>query len=91
MLSNILWTVAVDALPNVTPQAPPGSGKILTIIGWASWIVTVMGIAAIFAVAGYMMFRNDRGEGSNAQSKLGYVLAGLILISAASAIVGVIV
>lgn len=90
MLSNFVWSIVTKA-PPVKPAAPPGAEKILKIVGWVSWTVTVMGIVGILAVACYMMFRNDRGEGSNATSKLAYVLGGLILVSAASAIVGVIV
>ena len=60
-------------------------------INWAAWIVTALGVVGIILVGAYLMFRNDRGEGSNATTKLGSVLGGLILVSAASAIVGLLV
>ena len=86
-----LVTSVIAAPPPVKPVPPPGADKISQLINWAAWIVTALGVVGIILVGAYLMCRNDRGEGSNATTKLGSVLGGLILVSAASAIVGLLV
>jgi|GEM_PF-2680072 len=89
-LQDVASGVVMD-VPVVDPAEPPGAEKITQLINWAAWVVTALGVVAIILVGAYLMFHNDRGEGSNAQTKLGSVLGGLVLISAASAIVGLLV
>ena len=79
---DVLSAIAVD------PAQPPGTGGIQTIIGWLAWIATALGVVGIIIVGVTMFFQNRRGEGGEAAGKLGWVLAGLVLITAASAIVG---
>lgn len=79
---DVLSAIAVD------PAQPPGTEGIQTIIGWLAWIATALGVAGIIIVGVTMFFQNRRGEGGEAAGKLGWVLAGLVLITAASAIVG---
>ena len=80
---HVLSAIAVD------PAQPPGTEGIQTIIGWFAWIATALGVVGIIIVGITMFFQNRRGEGGEAAGKLGWVLAGLVLITAASAIVGV--
>ncbi|WP_270973910.1 TrbC/VirB2 family protein [Trueperella pyogenes] len=79
---DVLSAIAVD------PAQPPGTEGIQTIIGWVAWIATALGVVGIIIVGITMFFQNRRGEGGEAAGKLGWVLAGLVLITAASAIVG---
>lgn len=79
---DVLSAIAVD------PAQPPGTEGILTIIGWVAWVATALGVVGIIIVGITMFFQNRRGEGGEAAGKLGWVLAGLVLITAASAIVG---
>ena len=79
---HVLSAIAVD------PAQPPGTEGIQTIIGWVAWIATALGVVGIIIVGITMFFQNRRGEGGEAAGKLGWVLAGLVLITAASAIVG---
>ncbi|MCM3908066.1 TrbC/VirB2 family protein [Trueperella bernardiae] len=79
---DVLSAIAVD------PAQPPGTEGIQTIIGWLAWIATALGVVGIIIVGVTMFFQNRRGEGGEAAGKLGWVLAGLVLITAASAIVG---
>ena len=74
-----------------TGTAPPGSGKLLTILQWAAWIVGAFGVLGIFGVAGRMMLLHHRGEGGQHLAGLGWVLLGCVLVSSAAGIVGVLV
>lgn len=73
---------------DINPAQPPGTGNIQTIIGWVAWIGTTLGVVGIIVVGITMFFQNRRGESGEAAGRLGWVLGGLILITAASAIVG---
>ena len=66
--------------------APPGADKIQTVVNWLSWIGNTLAIVGIIIVAITMFFQNKRGEGGESGSRLGWVMAGLILLGAASGI-----
>lgn len=85
---NRLMELEVLAI-DVDPAAPPGSGKFLTVLGWASWIITGLGVLGVMLVGAMMFFSNRRGEGGEAAKSLGWVFGGLIIVSTASAIVAV--
>ena len=70
---------------------PPGTAGLLTVLGWGSWIVTLVCIAGIFAVAAKMAFSHRRGEGSEAVGQLGWVMGACVLIAAAGPIVNVLI
>lgn len=79
-------------IPNPSPTAPPGSGGLIKILGWAAWIVFGLAVLGILFVAGKMMIdqKAGHGGGQHAQS-LAMVLTGCIIASVASGIVGGIV
>jgi hypothetical protein len=84
-------TLAVDLLAIPDPgqgTAPPGSAGLLTILGWAAWVVFALCVAGVFIVAGKLVLAHRRGEGAEAVGGLVMVLGGTILAGAASAIVG---
>lgn len=70
---------------------PPGTAGLLTVLGWGAWIVTLVCIAGIFAVAAKMAFSHRRGEGSEAVGQLGWVMGACVLIAAAGPIVSVLI
>lgn len=77
----------VSLLPLATPVEPPGFDKIDTIINWLMWGVFTLAVAGVLITAGVMMVNNRRGEGGEHAQRLGWVLFGCILASAASALV----
>jgi hypothetical protein len=79
-------------VPNVPVQAPPGSDKILQIIGWVGWGVFAAAIAGVFAICLRMAIsahRNRMGDGGGEEAgKLFYPLLAVIIAGAAGAILG---
>lgn len=72
-------------------EAPPGSEGVLTILRWAAWIVFALAVLGVLITAGAMMINNRRGQGGEHAQALGWVFAGCIVASAASALVGMFV
>lgn len=70
---------------------PPGTAGLLTVLSWGAWIVTLVCIAGIFAVAAKMALSHRRGEGSEAVGQLGWVMGACVLIAAAGPIVNLLV
>lgn len=84
-------------VPHATPdpgggQAPPGSEGFLTILRWAAWIasgICVLGV--IGAGAAMAMAHRGHGGGGEQAARLGWVLAGCIVIGSAAGLVGALV
>lgn|SRR5690625_4148966 len=72
-------------------EAPPGSGAILTILGWLRWIAGAIAVGAVIAVGILFMIRQRRGEASDAAGSLVTVLIGIILIGSAVSVVSFVV
>lgn len=88
-------TVATDAiaaipmqLPDPGPVQPPGTSGFVSIMGWGKWVALAVCILGIFAGGAMMAIQSRRGEGGEHVGKIGMALAGVIVISAAAALVG---
>ncbi|MBL5975506.1 MAG: hypothetical protein ACTHX2_00695 [Microbacterium sp.] len=75
-------------LPNPDPVQPPGTDGFTSIMGWAKWVALAVAILALFAVGAMMGLNSRRGEGGEHVGKIGMILGGVVLISAAVALVG---
>ncbi|MFE6808596.1 hypothetical protein ACFVEN_44135 [Streptomyces sp. NPDC057681] len=88
-----LVTLAGD-VPNPADNVKPIPGgaaqDMVTILGWAFWVVTILGVLGILTVAGGMVISHRRGDASEHGGKLGIVLGALILASASGPIVNAI-
>ncbi|GAB3266986.1 hypothetical protein GCM10027425_33560 [Alteromonas gracilis] len=92
VLSSTTEMVTMAAPDPGGGQAPPGADKFLTMLRWAAWIaagVCVLGV--IIAGAGMAMSHRGHGGGGEQAGRLGWVLAGCIVIGAASGLVGALV
>ena len=76
-----------DVIPNPTPVVPPQAQGLLTVLNWASGIGLVLGVLGVIIVGIGMVIQLRRGEGGESLGKLGWVLAGCIIITGASGIV----
>ena len=71
--------------------APPGSAGVVTIVNWVAWIAVTLCVVGVIVAGIGMLFAGRRGEGGEHAAKLGWVLAGAIVIGGASALVGAVV
>lgn len=68
-------------------SAPPGSEGLLTILSWAAWIALALGVLGVIIAGITMMIQVRRGEGGEGLSKLGWTLAGCVVVAGASGLV----
>lgn len=76
------------ALPDPAPVAPPGFEAVGTILAWAKWVGLIAAILSLIAVAVMFMFNSRRGEGGEHVKTFVSILVGVMIIGAATALVG---
>lgn len=84
---NFFSAFAASVIPNPTPTVPAEAKGLLTVLNWASGIGLVLGVLGVIIVGIGMVIQLRRGEGGESIGKLGWVLAGCIIITGASGIV----
>lgn len=75
-------------IPDPDPIQPPGTEGFTAIMGWGKWIALAVCVLGLFAAGALMAVQSRRGEGGEHVGKIGMALGGVIVISAAAAIVG---
>ncbi|MFZ2501104.1 MAG: hypothetical protein WAW88_00330 [Nocardioides sp.] len=92
---NALTTVQhlVGQLPFDVPDPgpgtqPPGFAQFTTVLGWAKWIALGVCVLALIITGAAMAIGSRRGDGGEHLGRLGYIMGGVIIISAAVALVG---
>ena len=76
------------ALPDPDPIHPPGTDRFTDVMGWVKWVALAICIIGIMIAGAMMAVQSRRGEGGEHAGKVGMALAGVIVISAAAALVG---
>jgi hypothetical protein len=71
-----------------TGQAPPGAQGFLTILRWAAWVAFGVCVLGVIVAGALMAVHSRRGEGGETAARLGWVLAGAIVVGSASGLVG---
>jgi hypothetical protein len=84
---NSFSALAASVIPTPTPTVPEQAKGLLTVLNWASGIGLVLGVLGVIIVGIGMVIQLRRGEGGESIGKLGWVLAGCIIITGASGIV----
>lgn len=83
---------AAQALPAAVPDPnsvqPPGTDGFNDVMGWAKWVALAVCILGLFIAGALMAVQSRRGEGGEHVGKIGMALGGVIVISAAAALVG---
>lgn len=74
---------------NVAPTPPPGSEKLLTGLGYVMWGVSIACVLGVLILGGKMALSAGSSHAGHGIGKgLGFVLGAMVLIGAATAIVG---
>lgn len=80
--------MAPTFIEDVDTQAPPGlETGFTTVLAWAKWIALTICVLGLIIAGALMAIQSRRGEGGEHMSKIGMVLAGVIIISAATSLV----
>ncbi|MFS0700057.1 hypothetical protein AB6N24_08820 [Cellulomonas sp. 179-A 4D5 NHS] len=64
------------------------AGNITTVLGYVTWISLAIALIALFILGGLIATRMRSGEGIAAVGRIGLVLTAVVLVSAASSLVG---
>jgi hypothetical protein len=89
ILQFVSDTAATIAAPNPGGgTAPPGSDKILTVLGWVKWLVTAVAVGGALFIGAKMAMAHRRGDDTN-MAALGWWLAGCVLLGVAPQLVDV--
>lgn len=75
-------------IPDPDPIQPPGTEGLNTVMSWGKWVALAVCILGLFIAGAMMAIGRSRGEGGEHVGKIGMVLGGVIVISAAAALVG---
>lgn len=70
-------------------EAPPGAEGIRMLVRWVAWIVFALAVIGVLVSAGMMMIANNRGQGAEHGTRLGWVFGGCIIAGSAAGLVGV--
>lgn len=69
-------------------SAAANSGNIATILGYVTWISLAIAVIALFILGALIATRMRSGEGIAAVGRIGLVLTAVVMVSAASSLVG---
>ena len=89
ILLDLVAFVPMDVPNPGGGSAPPGFGNFTTIMGWGKWIALGILVMALIFAGVRMAIGNRRGEGGEHAASIGWVLGGVLVVSAAFAVVGV--
>jgi len=93
LVLDLLHTVGnlFSVLPNPTPEQPPGTEAVGTVLNWVAWFVIILGVAGFLASAGYLAFASFTGREINGVKGLVIAIIVCILATAAGTIIAVFV
>lgn len=89
---TVIALAVLAQVPDVgAGKPPPGSEGFIEILSWAAWVAFGVCVLGVIASGAMMAISSRRGEGGEHASRLGWVLAGCIVIGSASGLVGALV
>lgn len=72
-------------------EAPPVGDGFITILKWAKWISLAVCVAGLMIAGATMAIQSRRGEGGEHMGRIVMVLAGVVVIAAATSLIGFLV
>lgn len=86
-MAQVMPMIPMDVPNPGGGSAPPGFDKFTTILGWGKWIALGILVMALIGAGVMMAVGNRRGEGGEHAGRIGWVLGGVIVVSAAFTLV----
>lgn len=86
-MRSVIYSLALSILPDPTPEQPPGTEGLTTLLNWGSWVVIFLGLGGFLAAAGYLAFAHFTGREINGFKGLVVSIIVCILATSAGAIV----
>ena len=83
---NLTSSGGASSIPAGT--APPGSGAVVTLLGYMTWIGLAVAAIAMVWLGVLIAASVRRGEGALNVGRLGLVLGGVVMIAAAGSLIG---
>lgn len=85
----VLASIQTEIPKPGAPEQPPGFEGVGELLGWLKWVLLAVLIAALMIAGVQMAWRGGRhGDGSEHAGKVGMVLGGTIIVSAAGSLIG---
>lgn len=88
LVGDYAATVAPLGIPDSPPIQPPGTEGVTTIMGWLKWVALAICVIGLIIAGALMAIQSRRGEGGEHAGKIGMALGGVIVISAATSLIG---
>ena len=85
LLQQFSSTGLLGVIPNPTPEQPPGTDGISTVINWVTWICLIGGVLGFLGSAGYLAIASWTGREVQGVKGLAIAIIACILITAAGA------
>ncbi|WP_182348743.1 hypothetical protein [Tomitella gaofuii] len=74
------------AVPDITPQAPPGADKVLNLMGWLKWGVFLAGVGALLFAGGKFGWEKWNGHPIESPKLIAGAAIGGVVAASASVI-----
>lgn len=84
---DLLTSLPMD-FGDINPSQPPGTDRLSDVMGWVKWVALAICVIGIMVGGALMAIQSRRGQGGEHAGTIGMALGGVIIISAAGALVG---
>lgn len=89
MVSELMTVIVPMDIPNPgDPSAPPGFGKFTDLLSWVKWLALGVLVVSLMVAGARLGFGGRQGDGEEHAGRIGRVLIGVIVVSAAFSLVG---
>lgn len=88
-VSDQVLLATLRMVPQPGPsQAPPGFDRFTDMMGWVKWLCLGVLVISLMAAGAKMGFGGRHGDGEEHAGRVGRVLIGVIIVTAAGSLVG---
>jgi hypothetical protein len=86
-----LADVLAGTIPDVSPDRPEGLEEFEELLGWIMWVATALCVVGVIGSGIAMAIAKSRGDGGEVIARLGWALAGAIVVGSAAQLVNALI